>query len=836
MLRRIATYDRFECTYSMLALLELLAALLPGTTCRTRPEEAYIANAVLSLVAWLARAYQYLLDQMHTPAAAAAGVTAPLGREHAQQAELCTAVLDTVAHHQFLRACCVVGAHESPELAAALRAAYVQIKNDTANAAGAIASPAGGKQPFDELLRTVCHLGAADLPGLAPAASGSPFYESMAYCIQPLLTVKVLQHPHAETRAYVADLQMIRAMKSYSLARLYYELQRACMMSLLLSDGATESLWCAFTFIKVPQVMRELSATAAGQRKSLADAMATATSPPQPAAGCPDALQALELLVDDTVLDSVDTKCGCNSIDYLLTEMRKQQLVTEADVKRLSERRIEHNAAALAKVDYTATSIIRYVICAETPFNGILKALFGEYTKMAEPLLGMLVQVLVGNSLELILSVASVQGKLRTFVARLIACNEQSLQQPLTDQQSAAAAAATGPGIGGSAVDKPSAVRSSLFDVSFLLLTCIVQQYGSPAVLFADGRSTPPPAGTFFERWLRDCMFERTRQKSPARMTQPRNGAADVENNIDELLLHMGMARIAAQKLTPSSASSAATTPNAADSAASAAAAAAAAAPTAAGNALASCPHVAWQDVCVAVPGMLHHILVAWENETLSLADVRFYLDAMRSRMCAFTVCAAAWLNAHMLLLRADEQQRPLQMLQMLMGAVGQPDDLTQKESYAERHKLAVQIMRKMEQDAAAAVVAVNAGSGTAGQHHQNNGQEIGVAAPTSRSGVSLNLATVRPLAHVFNDMWQLVLRQGALPLSASLQLEAMLATCGPYWLVARMLEKIFACKFAKEMLVAMDIVFALMHVDIRRCTVALLSEWLPMLLMNRMQ
>lgn len=112
-------------------------------------------------------------------------------------------------------------------------------------------------------------------------------------------------------------------------------------------------------------------------------------------------------------------------------------------------------------------SIIKFVICAETPSTGILKALCADYNKMQEPLLGMFCQVLSGNSLELILSVASVEGKLKTFVSRLINCNESSKQVP----------GETG---------NPAMIRSTLFDVSFLMLTCIVQTYGSDVSKYFD--------------------------------------------------------------------------------------------------------------------------------------------------------------------------------------------------------------------------------------------------------------------------------------------------------------------------------------------------------------
>lgn len=69
----------------------------------------------------------------------------------------------------------------------------------------------------------------------------------------------------------------------------------------------------------------------------------------------------------------------------------------------------------------------------------------------------MMYQVLTGKSFELILSVASVEGKLKTFVARLIKFNECS-------KQAAGELGKTG---------------AMLFDASFLMLCSIVQTYGS---------------------------------------------------------------------------------------------------------------------------------------------------------------------------------------------------------------------------------------------------------------------------------------------------------------------------------------------------------------------
>lgn len=80
-------------------------------------------------------------------------------------------------------------------------------------------------------------------------------------------------------------------------------------------------------------------------------------------------------------------------------------------------------------------------------------------------MVNVLCQVPVGNSFELILSVATVEGRLKTFVSRLIQCNENSKQIP-------------------GELGKLSIIRSTLFDVSFLMLTSIVQTYGSDVINF----------------------------------------------------------------------------------------------------------------------------------------------------------------------------------------------------------------------------------------------------------------------------------------------------------------------------------------------------------------
>jgi hypothetical protein len=157
---------------------------------------------------------------------------------------------------------------------------------------------------------------------------------------------------------------------------------------------------------------------------------------------------------------------------------------------------------------------------------------------MQDPLLGMLHQVLTGKSFELILAVATVQGQLRTLVTRLIRFNECSKS-------------------GG---DK---ARAQLFDISFLMLVAIVQNYGAGAVLDPDGES-------LFEQWVRSCMVERQRPKAPEQLL--RLG--------DPLTIEMLLQQFNAGETDFK-------------------------------------PNVKWQDVLFNMAGVMHEVLVAWEQGAL---------------------------------------------------------------------------------------------------------------------------------------------------------------------------------------------------------------------------
>lgn len=88
--------------------------------------------------------------------------------------------------------------------------------------------------------------------------------ESITYCLQPFVVVNVLLNPNGSVQDYVNHLQMIQHLKNYSISRLYSELIRSALISLYNisreSEISLESMWFAFTFIKVPYILKQMNA------------------------------------------------------------------------------------------------------------------------------------------------------------------------------------------------------------------------------------------------------------------------------------------------------------------------------------------------------------------------------------------------------------------------------------------------------------------------------------------------------------------------------------------------------------------------------------------------
>lgn len=216
-----------------------------------------------------------------------------------------------------------------------------------------------------------------------------------------------------------------------------------------------------------------------------------------------------------------------------------------------------------------------------------------------------------------------------------------------------------------------------------------------------------------------------------------------------------------------------------------------------------------WQEACMNIPALLHQILIAWENKIVSMAEIQVFLDNLKTKLCCFSVCAASWLRLYMETLRQDEQIKPMSMMKELLSTNSSTDDSNQQENFKERLSLTQQIIRKIQTDI-------------------NQNQKACI--------IGHGIISQQPLEEQFVETWKTVLENGWLTIECAQIFENLYQSCGPFWLVSKLVNEILHCKFSKDMRKYADIVFAIMHLNIEKCSVALLSDLLPMLLINKTQ
>ncbi|XP_046421667.1 mediator of RNA polymerase II transcription subunit 24 [Neodiprion fabricii] len=709
-LQRISKYGAFHKPHCIISLLEFLETIQVGITCRGKPEEDLLAASVLSIVHWLLLCYLHVLKMpQNNPS-----VTYPT-----DLIDKPASILKQMINSDFLCAMMCLAKHDDKEL-------YIEVvkkcqdieslqKNSTVKSA----------VPIESSLKQLCNL---DIETLASHSKNNK-KEPITYCLQPLFAVQVLLNPSTETTVLVNQLLMIQRIKGYSNAKLYSEIIRACFMCLHDVTGTSkESLWGAFTFLKVPHILKELNVTTFSGEEKLEYSQ--------------DILDAFELLLQFTpLLDIMDTACSCNCIECLLNELQKVNLVTEKQAKQLSSQR-EGVTAALQKLEPSETpkpSIPKVIIRAEPTLAGILKTLNTDYTKIQEALLSMLCQVLTGKSFELILAVATVEGKLKTFVSKLIKFNECSKQ------------------INDAVTGKMAATRAMLFDVSFLMLCSIVQTYGSEVVLEEDGDS-------FFEQWVRECMAERNKPKCPRRMLQ----------NVDAARVDTLLAQI--NSPDPDFKSS----------------------------------NMKWHIACRSAMGAVKELLCAWESGALGAGDVKRALDGLRAAACCLPVCAAAWLCAHVSITHQDALLKPMNMVQQFLTPISSDE---MQDNFKERSSLMCQIIRKMQYDV----------------HPPTQSK-------TKVLSMSHSIISRQPISEQLETVWHGIQQRGWINIEATQSLESLLNTGGSLWFVSNLVKEVMKYRYQEELDQAVDLTFAVFHLDIENCTLDLLNHVIPQYLYNRSQ
>lgn len=183
--------------------------------------------------------------------------------QHQQILTTLVQLLEKITTNPFLMANFHVAKQEDPDLLKKIQKKFNEIKNALSNKTFvSLKHTKAIEEHFDQLLSTK-----KDTPTTKSLKSNSKpdDVEHITLCLQPFVAVNVLLNPNCSTQNYVSHLLMIQQLKSYSCARLFSELIRSAFISLYNisrdSEINRESMWFAFTFIKVPYILKQLNTT-----------------------------------------------------------------------------------------------------------------------------------------------------------------------------------------------------------------------------------------------------------------------------------------------------------------------------------------------------------------------------------------------------------------------------------------------------------------------------------------------------------------------------------------------------------------------------------------------
>ncbi|XP_073959099.1 mediator of RNA polymerase II transcription subunit 24-like [Choristoneura fumiferana] len=704
-LQRISKFDAFHKPHCILSLLEFLERFLDSITCRGKLEEEVFANAVSSTILWLLQVYHYSLSKYPSS-------------NHVQSQELLeksTALLNSIVNTDFLLAMFYLAKQNDPD-------EYNEVTKKCQEITAFMMMNTQFKAPvaIHETLQKICNL---DIDKIAPL-NVKP--EPVTHCLQALIAIDLLANPSADMQQLSTQLLMIKRIKGYSLGRLYCELIRACFISLNDSskDASKQALWAAFTFLKIPQVIHYLHNNCGTTNKEEEYSL--------------EVIEAFEKLLQSTpLLDIVDTKNSCNSIVSLLEPLVKLNVVTEQHLSYFSQKR-DNKELKLQKLEPTGLqgSVPSFITRAEPTLAGILKTMSGDFHKMQEQLYAMLCQIVGGTSLVTILAVAAVEGKLKLFVSRLIRFNEFALL----------------------AASEKGASQSKvyIFDISFLILCSIVQDYGVEAVLEENGDS-------FFEKWVRECMPQKGAHKSPDQMLQK------CDSSVVDIFIHHLSAPDFDFKNTNLK------------------------------------PH----ELCMNVSRTVKEVLFAWEQGSLSAVDVKRMLDSLRQKMASLAVCATVWLCAYIDVVHQDAFLKPINMIQQFLTSPSEVE-LAQIDNFKERAILMCQIIRKMQYDI----------------HPPSVPKSKTMTLPHT-------IISREPILEQLQSAWEDVKTRGYLHIDATNIIESLLYAAGPVWFVTNLVKETLKFRYQEDLDRSVDIVLAMFHLNIEKCTEAMLLHVLPQYLYN---
>lgn len=597
-----------------------------------------------------------------------------------------------------------------------------------------------------------------------------------------LVAFDVILRPARSLKLLARQVATITSFNSAPISMTYCELIRVCLVGLVDADGTPAKVkWAFFTFLKLPKLLIELSKVS---KNPLVISTEDTTNPSdhynsnQNTNFINDLKIAIERLCEySPLLDEAEHKCNCDFFKCLVRELIKNDsgLVSlkAIDFKKFPTKRA-------TSINNESSGVAAHFLLKTEPVVAALLKAFDSDSNPSE-LFTFLSQLVNGKKFELTLNAAASTGRLEVFVKKLIERNELN-----TISNS----------------DRNPYGQAFLFDITFLILIYIAQQYGPDVIGFNQKRT--------FQKWFIECYNKETRMNCPHEMTKNYN-----EELVSSLIK---------QILSPES------------------------------DGL-QLKDVDWREVCSNIPKVVSELLVAYNQNILTDEAMERVSERIKSKMCFVAVVAAVWLQCHIRTLNESDRVKPLSFLHSLTKASQHAKHQKQVESnltgmksenYAERSSLMCSIIRKIyfEFVPKTSVVstkeqsfnnsgsnAINGGFGVYQGKTNDNGD-----LPNELSYQSINDRFVSSLTtrEIFIANIKQALSRGWLDHKSLYSLNSLFKMIGSKCFTNLIVEQILTShESPSDLGRAVDITFGLLHLDIEACAFALLEETVPSWLLD---
>lgn len=687
-----------------------------------------------------------------------ANLGTPLG-EYASILEKTCDILSFISSSPFLKAIFHVGKSDDQVTYSKLLSKISEVEKllSTGYPPSCLSSLNNSKELFDTILnfrkvmewnnRDPIHIAIDSLKArrAASGCSNFPFAKSVAQTFNAIIAINAILNPTEDIDTFTRQIILAARLNDIPVSEVCCEVIRSCFIELANQSGTEgksggDMRWASFTFLKLPQFFSRLSvhlSENSGNNEKKING---------------DLEKGIEkLLVYSPLLDLTDLKINCDCLELFLKRLM-QNGFTEAQKNRIMCKRFEdyHSRSRKKPSTEEGTGLI---LCTEPTATILFKTLDGDYSQTPEDLLSVLGKMVVKNALDAILNYAAAIGKLQSFTNKLILFNEFNKETS---------------GEGG----KASYFRTLLFDITFLLLCKIAQDWGTEIIL-----NNSEPKDSFFATWCARTLPGRDHYNLPEAILSKSDPI-----HVEKLLSQLSSPNY---KFITSL--------------------------------------VKWNEVCNNVPAVVKEILVAWEVGALSADSVKQILDNLASKMCCLSVSASAWLCSYMSTLSPKEWEKPMTMLRQLMvpnnsqntvpsstddfsnsngpPQVNQPE---QDDFYKDRSAFMSDIVKKMLKD-------------------------------LDPSSSDLTINVLSPISHSEETLWKILEdvffkthSRSWLDQAGIRTLDTLLAVGGPNWFVGALIRLLFRFDHAIDLSRAVSLIFGLLHLEIQQCSLCLLVNILP--------